>query len=113
MFMICGPQAPFANIPVVIDNMVKWIGRAIARLRAEDLDTIEATPEAAEAWGEHMEELVNRTVLPRGEEVRSWFLGANIPGKPRVFLPYVGGLPKYIERCDAVAANGYEGFELH
>ena len=110
MFMICGPQAPFANIPVVIDNNVKWIGRAITRLRDEKLDYIEATPEAADAWSEHMDELLNRTVLPRGEAVRSWFLGANIPGKPHVVLFYFGGAGTYFDHCREVADKNFEGF---
>ncbi|MGH7806429.1 MAG: flavin-containing monooxygenase, partial [Candidatus Binatia bacterium] len=110
LFTVCGPQSPFANIPVVIDNMVRWIGRAIAHLRENDLETIEANPDAAEAWSAHMTELVNRTVLPRGEDVRSWFLGANIPGKPHVVLFYFGGAGAYFDHCDAVADRGFEGF---
>jgi cation diffusion facilitator CzcD-associated flavoprotein CzcO len=110
MFLICGPQSPFANIPVVIDNVVRWIGRAIERLRAGGLDRLEATPEAADAWGVHMEELVHRTVLPRGEDVGSWFLGANIPGKPHVVLFYFGGAGAYFDRCREVADRDFEGF---
>jgi cyclohexanone monooxygenase len=110
MFVICGPQSPFANIPVVIDNMVRWIGRAIAHLGKSGLSRIEAKPEAAEAWGTHMDELLNRTVLPRGEAVRSWFLGANIPGKPHVVLFYFGGAGAYFDQCRDVADNGFEGF---
>ena len=108
MFMICGPQSPFANIPVVIDGIVDWIGRAIGHMRDDRIDTMEATPEAVDEWRRHMDELVNATVLPRGK--RSWFLGDNIPGKPHVVLFYFGGAGAYRQECQAVAARGYEGF---
>jgi hypothetical protein len=94
-FVVCGPQSPFANIPVVIDNVVRWIGRAITRSRAAGFARFEATPEAPDAWGKHMDELLRRTVLSRGEDVGSWFLGANIPGKPHVVLFYFGGAGAY------------------
>jgi cation diffusion facilitator CzcD-associated flavoprotein CzcO len=111
MFLVCGPQSPFANIPVVIDNMVRWIGRAIAHVRDQGIERFEAKPEAADAWSAHMNELLQGTVLAKGEEVRSWFLGANIPGKPHVVLFYFGGAGNYFDHCDAVADRGFEGFE--
>ena len=72
-------------------------------------DCIEATTEAENAWGEHVNEIAYRTLYPTAN---SWYMGANIPGKPRVFMPYVGGVHNYKKRCDEVAANGYEGFTL-
>jgi len=71
--------------------------------------TIEATVEAQDAWVAHVNEIANMTLFPRAN---SWYMGANIEGKPRVFMPYIGGLNLYSERCDAVARNQYEGFKL-
>jgi cyclohexanone monooxygenase len=106
--MICGPQSPFANIPVVIDGIVDWIGQAIRHLRENRLATMEATPEAVESWRRHMDDLVNATVLPKGKH--SWFLGDNIPGKPHVVLFYFGGAGTYRQECQAAADRGFEGF---
>jgi cyclohexanone monooxygenase len=107
LFMICGPQSPFANIPVVIDGIVDWIGKALSHMRARGADTMEATPEAVEQWRKHMDELINATVLSKG---RSWFLGDNIPGKPHVTLFHFGGAGVYRQECLAAAAKGFEGF---
>ncbi|MEQ8662926.1 MAG: NAD(P)/FAD-dependent oxidoreductase [Gammaproteobacteria bacterium] len=110
MFMVSGPQSPFANIPVVIDGCVDWIGRALGHLRDNRLRRIEPTPAAVTAWGRHMDELVNLTVLPRA--AGSWFMGGNIPGKPRVVLFYFGGAGAYRDECNAAAERGFEGFTL-
>ena len=110
MFMMCGPQSPFANIPVVIDGIADWIGRATARLEAEGGGSMEPTPESVAHWAQHVENLVNATVLPQGK--RSWFLGANIPGKPQVVLFYFGGAGAYRDECDQVADNGFDGFVI-
>jgi cyclohexanone monooxygenase len=107
-FMVGGPQSPFANIPVVIDGCVEWIGRALAHLRSARKRTMEATPAAVTAWCRHMEELVNMTVLPRAQG--SWFMGGNIPGKPRVVLFYFGGAGAYRDECNAAADRGFEAF---
>ncbi|MEX2480127.1 MAG: NAD(P)/FAD-dependent oxidoreductase [Gammaproteobacteria bacterium] len=110
LFMIGGPQSPFANIPVIIDGCVDWIGRAIGHLRANNRRTIEPTVGAVGTWGRHMDDLVNLTVLPRSRG--SWFMGGNIPGKPRVVLFYFGGAGNYRDECNAAAERGYEGFEI-
>ena len=83
--------------------------RRLHRLHAahEGSTRIEATEEAEEAWVDHVREVAETTLFTRAN---SWYLGANIPGKPRVFMPYVGGFPPYREQCDEIAANGYEGF---
>ena len=78
-------------------------------LRASGLDRIEATTAAQEAWMAHVAEVAAFTLFPRAA---SWYVGANVPGKPRVFMPYVGGFDRYKKRCDEVAAKGYEGFTL-
>jgi cyclohexanone monooxygenase len=70
---------------------------------------IEATPAAEEAWVAHVSEMGRATLYPRAN---SWYMGANIPGKPRIFMPYIGGVGVYREKCDAIAANGYEGFAV-
>jgi cyclohexanone monooxygenase len=108
MFMICGPQSPFANIPVVIDGIVHWISQAITYLREHGLAAMEPTSMAVEAWRGHVEDLVNATVLPKGK--RSWFLGDNVPGKPHVVLFHFGGAGLYRRECQAAADGGFEGF---
>jgi cyclohexanone monooxygenase len=78
-------------------------------MRANQVDTIEATEEATSTWTDHVQEVANATLYPKAA---SWYMGANIPGKPRLFLPYIGGVGEYRKKCDEVAANGYEGFHL-
>jgi cyclohexanone monooxygenase len=70
---------------------------------------IEALPTAQAQWVEHVNALADATLFP---QARSWYTGANVPGKPRVFMPYVGGVGAYREKCAAVAAAGYEGFSI-
>ncbi|MDP1821262.1 MAG: NAD(P)/FAD-dependent oxidoreductase [Acidimicrobiales bacterium] len=111
LFTITGPGSPsvLSNMPVSIEQHVEWIGDCIAHLRAAGRATIEATPAAEEAWVDHVADLAQ---LGMFSKANSWYVGANIPGKKRVFMPYVGGVANYRHRCDAVAANAYEGFEL-
>ena len=73
------------------------------------LAAIEATADAEDRWVAHVNEVAETTLYPLAN---SWYVGANIPGKPRVFMPYVGGVGAYRQKCDAVAANDYEGFYL-
>jgi len=110
LFMISGPQTPFANIPIVIENAVQWIGRAITGIEDGDLDYVEPTPVAVDSWVKEVDDLVDATLLRRGEKVHSWFLGANVPGKPHVVLFYFGGANNYFNRIHGVADGGYEGF---
>ena len=79
------------------------------RSRESGADVIEASEEAAAAWTDHVQQVASLTLHPKAA---SWYMGANIPGKPRLFLPYIGGVGPYRDRCDAVAANGYEGFTV-
>lgn len=112
LFTITGPGSPsvLTNMPIAIEQHVEWITRCIAHLRERDLARIEATPEATEAWVAHVNEAAHATLLPMANS--SWYLGANVPGKPRVFMPYAGGMARYRSHCEAVAAKGYEGFAL-
>jgi cation diffusion facilitator CzcD-associated flavoprotein CzcO len=111
LFTVTGPGSPsvLSNMVVSIEQHVEWIADCIAALRDRGVDRIEATPAAQEAWMEHVAEVAGHTLFPRAA---SWYVGANVPGKPRVFMPYVGGVGPYHEHCAQVAANGYEGFTL-
>ena len=111
LFTITGPGSPsvLSNMMVSIEQHVDWIADCLAHLRARGARTIEATQEAEDAWVAHGIEVANRTLYPRAA---SWYMGANIPGKPRVFMPYIGGVGVYREKCDEVTAKGYEGFRL-
>src|SRR4051794_1304089 len=111
MFTITGPGSPavLANMPTAIEQHVDWIGDCIAYMRAHGLTRIEATDEAEDAWVDHVHDVASNTLYP---QANSWYLGANIPGKKRVFMPYVGGFLPYTTRCAQVAERGYEGFAL-
>jgi cyclohexanone monooxygenase len=111
LFTITGPGSPsvLSNVIVSIEQHVDWIADCIAELRERGADRIEATEDAQEAWMEHVAEVAAFTLFPRAA---SWYVGANVPGKPRVFMPYVGGVGPYRERCAQIAAAGYEGFAL-
>ena len=111
MFMITGPGSPsvLSNMTTSIEQHVDWITDTIKHLKDNDLENIEATAEAEDAWIDHVNAVADMTLY---KYANSWYLGANIPGKPRVFMPYVGGVGAYREKCDQVAANGYEGFVL-
>ncbi len=111
LFIITGPGSPsvLSNMMVSIEQHVDWIADCIAYLRACDLAAIEATIEAEDGWVAHVNDVGNTTLYPRAD---SWYVGANIPGKPRIFMPYVGGVGAYRKICDDIAAKGYEGFTL-
>jgi cyclohexanone monooxygenase len=111
LFNIAGPgsTSAFTNVIVAIEQHVDWIAECIAHLDAKGLRSIEATPQAEAAWTEHVNAAARRTVFP---SCNSWYLGANIPGKPRMFMPLAGGFPQYAERCAQVARDGYAGFWL-
>lgn len=112
LFTITGPGSPsvLGNMPVAIEQHVEWITDAIAYLRARGLATMEAEEAAADRWVAHVNEAAEATLMPRAGH--SWYLGANVPGKPRVFMPYAGGMARYRAICRDVAAKGYEGFKL-
>jgi cyclohexanone monooxygenase len=111
MFMITGPQSPGVKSQMIFScqQHVDFIGDIIAYARGRQTRRIEASRTAEMAWVQHNNEVANATLYPLAN---SWYMGANIPGKPYVFMPYVGGVQKYVAKCNEVAANGYEGFEM-
>lgn len=111
LFLITGPQSPAVlyNMPLAIEDHVDFAADAIQYLRDHDLDTIEPTLEAETKWVTHTNELSRTTLLPGTD---SWYMGANIPGKPRVCMVYLGGAPAYRKICADVEAKGYDGFSL-
>jgi cation diffusion facilitator CzcD-associated flavoprotein CzcO len=111
LFTVTGPGSPsvLVNMLVAIEQHVDWVAECIAYLREHDLASIDATVEAEEAWVDHVNEVAKLTLFP---QANSWYMGANVPGKPRVFMPYIGGLPRYTKLCNEVAAEGYRGFAL-
>jgi cyclohexanone monooxygenase len=98
-----------SNMIVSIEQHVDWIADCIAYLREHGSRTVEATTAAEDAWVAHVNEVGHATLYPRAN---SWYMGANIPGKPRIFMPYIGGVGVYRQKCDEVVANGYAGFSL-
>ena len=111
MFVVTGPGSPGVKTQMIasIEQHVDWIADAIDHLGKHQLDRIEPTAKAETDWVQHVNAVADSTLYPLAN---SWYVGANIPGKPRVFMPYVGGFDRYKKQCDAVAANGYEGFTL-
>jgi len=109
LFTITGPGSPsvLSNMLPSIEQHVNWIADCIGYLGERQLGSIEATLAAEGAWVEHVNEVANASIYP---SCNSWYLGANVPGKPRVFMPYLG-VPTYVEKCREVAASGYGGFE--
>ena len=112
MFTVTGPGSPsvLCNMPVAIEQHAEWIMDCIAHLRANDIARIEARTESADAWVAEVNRAADATLLPQASS--SWYLGANVPGKPRVFMPYAGGMAHYANICAGVAAKGYAGFTL-
>jgi cation diffusion facilitator CzcD-associated flavoprotein CzcO len=111
LFNIAGPgsTSAFTNVIVAIEQHVDWIADCIGHLDANGLATIEASQAAEASWVEHVNAAARRTVFLT---CNSWYLGANIPGKPRMFMPLAGGFPAYADRCAEVARKGYDGFVL-
>ena len=111
LFTITGPGSPsvLTNMQTSIDHHVEWIGACLVFLRARGLAGIEASLEAEEAWVARNNEEAARTLRYR---CASWYLGANIPGKPRMFMPYIAGFDVYAKKCAEIVEAGYEGFHL-
>jgi cyclohexanone monooxygenase len=110
LFTVTGPGSPsvLTNMVTSIEQHVDWITTCLEDLRSDDIVTIEATDDAADQWVAYVNAVAGFTLFPT---CNSWYLGANVPGKPRVFMP-LPGYPPYAEQCAHVAANGYDGFVL-
>jgi cyclohexanone monooxygenase len=111
LFTITGPGSPsvLSNMVVSIEQHVDWVSDLLAYMRDRQRNVIEATPEAEIGWVGHVNEVASFTLYPKAA---SWYMGANIPGKPRVFMPYIGGVGTYRQICADIAAKDYAGFEL-
>ena len=111
MFVITGPGSPSVKTQMIlaIEQHTDWIADAVSHMRKSGYNRIEADRKAQDAWVDHVNKVADSTLYPLAN---SWYVGANIPGKPRVFMPYVGGFAGYKQRCDAIAREGYPGFRL-
>ena len=111
LFMITGPQSPGVKSQMIlsIEQHVNFIADMLETAHQRGCDRIEATQSAEDAWVKHNNEVAHATLYPKAN---SWYMGANIPGKPRIFMPYVGGVHTYYRKCNEIAANGYDGFEM-
>ncbi len=110
-FLITGPGSPsvLTNVIMAIEQHVEWIANCLGHMGERRLAIAEPTPQAEENWVAHVNEVASKTLFTG---TQSWYMGANIPGKPRVFLPYIGGLGTYTTICDEVVADGYRGFSF-
>jgi cyclohexanone monooxygenase len=111
LFLITGPGSPsvLSNMFVSIEQHVEWVANCVRYVRENGYRSITATREAQDNWVDHVNEVASHTLMLQTD---SWYLGANIPGKPRVFMPYAGGVGAYRQHCQQIADAGYEGFEL-
>jgi cyclohexanone monooxygenase len=111
LFVITGPGSPsvLSNMIVSIEQHVDWIADVVGYMRDRKLDTMEAEQGAEDKWVAHVNEVAYTTLYPQAD---SWYMGANIPGKPRIFMPYIGGVGPYRQICNEVVAKGYEGFAM-
>jgi cyclohexanone monooxygenase len=111
LFIITGPGSPsvLSNMIVSIEQHVDWIADCLAHMRDRGFEAMEAANDAEEKWVAHVNEVAHTTLYP---QANSWYMGANIPGKPQIFMPYIGGVGPYRQICNEVAAKGYEGFVM-
>ena len=111
LFLITGPGSPsvLSNMIVSIEQHVDWIAHCAAYMREHGCETMEANRDAEDTWVAHVNDVAHGTLYP---QANSWYMGANIPGKPRIFMPYIGGVGQYRQICNDVAAKGYEGFTM-
>ncbi len=113
LFTITGPQSPsvLTNMPVAIEQHVEWVADCIDHMRQTGKTTIEPIAEAQDEWVAHVNEVIGATLFT---SANSWYMSANIPDKPRAFLPYLDpeGIGGYRKRCNEIAASGYTGFKL-
>jgi cyclohexanone monooxygenase len=111
LFIITGPGSPsvLSNMIVSIEQHVDWITDCLSYMQARGVEAMEATHPAEDKWVAHVNEVAAGTLYP---QANSWYMGANIPGKPQIFMPYIGGVGVYRQICNEVAAKDYEGFAM-
>lgn len=111
LFLVSGPGAPavLANMVLHAEAHINWISDAIDYLDDHDVDAIEATPDAVDNWVAECNQRADATLFPKAN---SWYMGANVPGKPRVFMLFIGGFATYLGICADVVNAGYKGFSL-
>ena len=111
LFTITGPGSPSvkSNMLTSIEQHAEWVTDALIWLRDENIASMEAESAAENSWTDHVQDVANQTLFTKAN---SWYMGANIPGKPRLFMPYLGGVGAYRQKCDEIAAAGHEGFRL-
>ncbi len=112
MFFVTGPGSPsvLSNVVVSIEQHVEWISECLRWMGDNGHTKICAQQDAEDGWGRHVNEVGQASLLSSGD---SWYLGSNVPGKPRVFMPYAGGVPAYRSHCQRVASEGYAGFSFN
>ncbi|MEV0341408.1 NAD(P)/FAD-dependent oxidoreductase [Nocardia sp. NPDC050713] len=110
MFTVAGPLGPFANGPTMVEGQVEWVTSAISHMRRRGAVALEPIPDAVDSWVRHAEEILEGTVLANAATANSWFLGANIPGKPRGILAYFGGAGTYFDRLESEVESDFPGF---
>jgi len=110
LFLLTGPGSPsvLSNVVVSIEQHVEWISNCLGYLRERSANTIEATSAAEDSWLDHVHHIAQQTLFPKA---KSWYYGLTRDGR-RVFMPYIGGVGAYREKCDQVARAGYEGFSI-
>ena len=111
LFMITGPGSPSvkSNMIMSIEQHVDFVLDSLIYMRNHELKLIEPQIESENKWVEHVQSVANQTLFPRAN---SWYMGANIPGKPRLFMPYIGGVGQYRRICEEVVVKGYDGFKF-
>jgi cyclohexanone monooxygenase len=111
LFIVTGPGTPsvFTNMVTSVEQHLDWIADCMRYVKSAGRSDIEASIDAQELWVNHVNEVANRTMMPLAN---SWYVGANVPGKPRIFMPYLGGAAVYRDKIESVARNNYDGFGL-
>ena len=113
MLMLSAPQSPFANLPIVLDNTADWIGHLLNYMNKNGYHKAEPKREAIEQWGKTLHDVYNATILPKAAmQAKSWYIGANVPGKPINVLFWFGGVVSYFEICNKEVDNGFPGLIL-
>jgi len=109
--MVTGPGSPSvkSNMMVSIEQHVDFVTESIVHMRDRELELMEPELASEDEWVDHVQEVANKTLFPRAN---SWYMGANIPGKPRLFMPYIGGVGTYRRKCEEVVTDGYKGFRF-